>query len=120
MENSAIGAQMRRGALELCVLALLSQDEYYGFELVQRLSREDGLLTSEGTIYPLLSRLRRDGLVDTEWRESTAGPPRKYYRLTIRGHDALRRNRQQWEVFRNAVDSILSLDQEAPGGRQAV
>lgn len=103
---------MRRGALEFCVLALLAHHEHYGFELVQQLSRTDGLLVSEGTIYPLLSRLRRDGLVETEWRESTSGPPRKYYRLTRDGIEALSRYREQWEIFRDAVDSILYENRE--------
>ncbi|MCM8747816.1 PadR family transcriptional regulator [Thermomicrobiaceae bacterium CFH 74404] len=100
-------SQMRRGALEYCVLALLARREYYGFELVQELSRVDALLTSEGTIYPLLSRLRREGLVETEWRTSPAGPPRKYYRLTPAGRAALAAFRQQWIAFRQAVDGLL-------------
>uniref|UniRef100_A0A831TI08 PadR family transcriptional regulator n=1 Tax=Thermorudis peleae TaxID=1382356 RepID=A0A831TI08_9BACT len=100
-------SQMRRGALEYCVLALLARGERYGFELVQELSRYDTLLTSEGTIYPLLSRLRREGLVETEWRESPAGPPRKFYRLTPAGQSALATFRQQWINFRQAVDALL-------------
>lgn len=115
MNWTAFGSQMRRGAIEFCVLALLEQREHYGFELVQTLSRADGLLTSEGTIYPLLSRLKRDGLVETEWRESTAGPPRKYYQLTREGDAVLARYRRQWEQFRNAVDSIAYQRQEAFG-----
>jgi PadR family transcriptional regulator, regulatory protein PadR len=118
MNIAGFGSQMRRGAIEFCVLALLAQREHYGFELVQRLSQADGLLTSEGTIYPLLSRLRRDGLVDTEWRESTSGPPRKYYRLTPDGVEALRLYRRQWEIFRDAVNSILYDSQETAGERQ--
>lgn len=104
---------MRRGAVEFCVLALLAKRPQYGFELVQQLSQADGLLTSEGTIYPLLSRLRRDGLVETEWQESTSGPPRKYYALTPEGIEALAAYRRQWTMFRNAVDSILDDRQEA-------
>lgn len=113
MDTTALMTQMRRGALEYCVLALLAGGEHYGFELVQTLSRSDALLTSEGTIYPLLSRLRREGLVETEWRESPSGPPRKYYRLTADGRAALAAFRRQWIVFRQAVDSILdSVDGE--------
>lgn len=107
MGTAALMSQMRRGALEYCVLALLARREYYGFELVQELSRFDALLTSEGTIYPLLSRLRREGLVETEWRESPSGPPRKYYRLTPAGRAALAAFRQQWVAFRQAVDTLL-------------
>ena len=75
-------SQLRRGVLEFCVLALLRSEERYSFELVRALSAVDGLVTSEGTLYPLLARLRRDGVVETTWRESLSGPPRRYYRLT--------------------------------------
>ncbi|MDI3339367.1 MAG: PadR family transcriptional regulator [Sphaerobacter sp.] len=107
METSALLTQMRKGALEACVLALLEDGERYGFELVQRLGPAPALLTSEGTIYPLLSRLHRERLVETEWRESPAGPPRKYYRLTPRGREALAAFRRQWVEFRDAVDAVL-------------
>jgi PadR family transcriptional regulator, regulatory protein PadR len=121
MNGTALISQMRRGALEFCVLALLAHREHYGFELVQRLSDAGGLLTSQGTIYPLLSRLRKDGLVTTEWRESTSGPPRKYYRLTGAGRDALYSYREQWRLFRDAVDAILnSIPEEAIGERQPI
>ena len=100
-------SQMKKGALEYCVLALLVEEPRYGFDLVRRLSEIDGLLTSEGTIYPLLTRLRRDELVDSEWRESSEGPPRRYYRLTTHGRTALGSFRQQWATFRIAVDHLL-------------
>ena len=64
---------MRRGTLQYCVLALLDGEERYGFDLVRALAEVDGMVTSEGTIYPLLSRLRRDGLVESAWRESPEG-----------------------------------------------
>ncbi|HWL65390.1 MAG TPA: PadR family transcriptional regulator, partial [Actinomycetota bacterium] len=69
-------AQMRKGTLEYCVLALLDEEERYGFDLVKSLSDVDGMLTAQGTIYPLLTRLRRDGLVSSNWQESAEGPPR--------------------------------------------
>jgi len=100
-------AQMRRGALEYCVLALLEQRERYGFELIQNLGQVDGMVTSEGTIYPLLSRLRRDGEVETFWRESASGPPRRYYRITALGRNALLDFRDEWKRFRAAVDQLL-------------
>jgi PadR family transcriptional regulator PadR len=100
-------AQMRRGTLAYCVLALLERAERYGFELVRALSEVDGMMTSEGTIYPLLSRLRRDGFVETSWRESSEGPPRRYYRLTEAGHGALSGFRIEWERFRDAVDQFV-------------
>ncbi|HZU11603.1 MAG TPA: PadR family transcriptional regulator [Chloroflexota bacterium] len=98
---------MRKGALAYCVLALLSGEPRYGFELVQVLGQVDGMLTTEGTIYPLLSRLRREGLVETEWRESPSGPPRRYYALTAQGKDALATFRSEWMTFRQAVDTLL-------------
>ena len=99
--------QMRRGTLQYCVLALLDDDERYAFDLVRSLGETDGLVTSEGTIYPLLSRLRRDGLVDSSWQESSSGPPRRYYRLTETGRSALAEFRREWSRFRDAVDSFV-------------
>jgi PadR family transcriptional regulator, regulatory protein PadR len=105
--------QLRRGVLTHCVLAVLRDDERYGFELVSVLSEIEGLAITEGTIYPLLSRLRRDGLVDTTWRESDSGPPRRYYRLTAEGERALAAFQDDWSEFRAAVDTVL-----ANGGRR--
>jgi PadR family transcriptional regulator PadR len=99
--------QMRKGLLEYCVLALLAGRARYGYELVQDLAQVDGMLTTEGTIYPLLGRLRRERLVDTEWKESSDGPPRKYYRVTTAGQRALTAFRSEWTTLRAAVDSIL-------------
>jgi PadR family transcriptional regulator PadR len=99
--------QLRRGTLEYCVLALLLDGERYAFELVRALSDVDGLVTSEGTIYPLLSRLRREQLVSTFWQESESGPPRRYYRLTEAGHAALANFTIEWTRFRDAVDALL-------------
>jgi PadR family transcriptional regulator PadR len=100
-------AQLRRGTLEYCVLALLRGGERYGFDLVRELSEVDGMVTSEGTIYPLLSRLRRDGLVKTTWRESSSGPPRRYYWLTPAGEGALAAFTEEWGRFRDAVDQFV-------------
>lgn len=89
-------------------MALLRDEERYGFELLRALSSVDGLLISEGTIYPLLGRLRREGIVETTWQESTSGPPRRYYRLTDSGRLALEAFLLEWKRFRAAVDSILT------------
>ena len=107
MALDTLVTQMRKGALEYCVLALLTDQARYGFEIVQRLSQIDGMLTSEGTMYPLLGRLRRDGLVESAWKESQTGPPRRYYQLTAEGQRALRGFRDEWTTFRSAVDRIL-------------
>jgi PadR family transcriptional regulator, regulatory protein PadR len=109
--QDALLTQMRRGTLQYCVLALLDEDEHYGFDLVRALADVDGMVTSEGTIYPLLSRLRRDGLVDSSWQESPTGPPRRYYRLTEAGRAALEGFRQEWSRFRDAVDQFVERTQ---------
>lgn len=87
-------------------MALIRETPRYAFELIEALGKT-GMLTSEGTLYPLLSRLRRDGLVNTEWRESTDGPPRRYYELTAEGRRALNGFKNEWTSFRGAVDKIL-------------
>jgi PadR family transcriptional regulator len=101
-------SQLRRGTLEYCVLALLREGERYGFELVRTLGEADGLVTSEGTIYPLLTRLRKEQLVTTFWQESDAGPPRRYYRITESGTAALADFTAEWARFRSSVDSLLT------------
>src|ERR1700694_424653 len=98
-KRDALLAQMRKGTLQYCVLALLADEERYGFDLVRALAETDGMVTSEGTIYPLLSRLRRDGLVETTWRESSTGPPRRSYRLTKGGRAALAGFKDEWGRF---------------------
>jgi len=100
-------AQMRKGTLEYCVLALLGEQERYGFDLVKALSEVDGMLTPQGTIYPLLARLRREDLVSTEWQESPSGPPRRYYRLTAKGRRALNDFIHEWRRFKDAVDHFV-------------
>jgi len=104
-------SQLRRGTVEYCVLALLRGGERYGFELVRELSDVDGLVTSEGTIYPLLTRLRKDRLVTTFWRESEAGPPRRYYELTPAGEAALADFTKEWSRFRDSVSEILEREE---------
>ncbi|MGH3040141.1 MAG: PadR family transcriptional regulator [Gaiellaceae bacterium] len=105
--QDALLAQMRRGTLQYCVLALLASEERYGFDLVRGLADVDGMVTSEGTIYPLLSRLRRDGLVESTWQESPSGPPRRYYRVTAAGRRALDDFKREWSRFRDAVDTFV-------------
>lgn len=100
-------SQLRRGVLEYCVLSLLSSTSLYAFDLVRRLSDSDGMVISEGTIYPLLSRLRREGWVSTTWAESAEGPPRRYYALTPAGERALLAFTADWRRFRDAVDALL-------------
>lgn len=100
-------SQLRRGVLEFCVLALLRDSRRYSYELVRALGDADGLVTTEGTLYPLLGRLRREGAVDTTWRESPSGPPRRYYHLTPAGQAALDDFLTEWRRFRGSVDALL-------------
>jgi PadR family transcriptional regulator, regulatory protein PadR len=106
-ERSALTAQLRRGVLEYCVMALLQQDARYAFDLVRELAGMDGMVISEGTIYPMLARMRRDGSVETTWRESPSGPPRRYYRLSREGRKALLGFKKEWSTFRDAVDHVI-------------
>jgi PadR family transcriptional regulator, regulatory protein PadR len=103
----ALIAQLRRGALEYCVMALLQREERYAFDLVRELAETDGLVISEGTIYPMLGRMRRDGTVETTWRESPSGPPRRYYKLSRAGRTALLQFKKEWSTFRDAVDRVI-------------
>lgn len=100
--------QLRRGALEYCVLALLANEERYAFDIVRTLGQVEGMVTAEGTLYPLLARLKKDGRVSTQWRDSDAGPPRKYYAITPDGRRALSDFADEWRRFRTAVDTMLA------------
>jgi PadR family transcriptional regulator, regulatory protein PadR len=93
--------------VEYCVLSLLEPEPRYGFEIAQILGTDGRLLLTEGTVYPLLARMRTAGLVTSEWRESKSGPPRRYYELTASGRRALAAFREEWIQFRRAVDVVL-------------
>jgi PadR family transcriptional regulator PadR len=101
---------LRRGTLEFCVLALLADGERYGLDIARQLGRSFGQTMSEGTMYPLLSRLRRAGSVGSTWRESANGPSRRYYFLTPAGRAALDQFRAEWVEFRSAVDQMMGTD----------
>lgn len=109
-DRPGLGTALRRGTLEFCVLAFLADGERYGVELVRHLGAEMALATSEGTLYPLLSRLRRSGWVATTWQESPTGPPRRYYTLTPDGRAALAYFKREWVAFRDAVDRIVGTE----------
>lgn len=104
--NDRVMTGLRRGVLEYCVLALIAEGESYAFDIVRELG-ERGLVTSEGTLYPMLSRLRKDGLVSTYWMESEAGPPRRYYKLSEQGGATLRAFTVDWQNFSGAVNALL-------------
>jgi PadR family transcriptional regulator PadR len=106
--DSTILTNLRRGALEYCVLAALGPEDRYGLDIARSLGRDGVLMSGEGTLYPLLGRLRRAGYVQTSWRESPTGPPRRYYRLTPDGERAVAEFARLWTPFRDAVDAALS------------
>ncbi len=101
-------SQFRKGALELAILALLSKGELYGVEIAERLGEHAGLEASAGTIYPLLSRLKKAGSVDTTWRESPVGPPRKYYRLSSQGRTELAEMSASWRDLSVTVERLIA------------
>ena len=101
----AVQVQLKKGVLELCVLALLSKQDSYAYEIASQLA--EGIGMGEGTIYPLMRRMQSDGLVDTYLVESSSGPPRKYYRLTASGKTTFTAQKTEWLAFARAVDAIL-------------
>lgn len=97
-------AQMRKGVLELCILSILSDEEAYPSDIIGKL-KENELIIVEGTLYPLLSRLKNAGLLSYSWRESTAGPPRKYFQITDKGTSTLSELRQAWGALVSSVEN---------------
>ena len=101
LENTK--AQMRKGVLEFCILSLLSGHEAYTSEIIDSL-KESKLLVVEGTVYPLLTRLKNDGLLSYRWEESSSGPPRKYYSVTPLGQQVLEELKKTWKDLVLAVE----------------
>ena len=98
-------SQMRKGMLEYCIMLLLKEKAYYASDIIHRL-KEANLLVVEGTLYPLLTRLKNDGLLGYEWWESTQGPPRKYYVLTDKGKDTLEQLDAAWSELESTVHTL--------------
>ena len=97
--------QLKKGSLELCVLAVLSEVDRYGYELVEVISRHIDI--TEGTIYPLMRRCLNDGWFETYLRESDQGPPRKYYRITPKGREVYAEMKTEWDSYTQAINSLL-------------
>lgn len=100
-----MNTQLKKGILELCVLAVLDKKDCYGYELVNEISKD--IEISDGTIYPILRRLNKEGYFTTYLQESTEGPPRKYYKLTDLGKETRKKLTQEWETFVERVNNIL-------------
>jgi|ERR1043165_2555849 PadR family transcriptional regulator PadR len=99
-------AQMRKGVLEFCILSILSDGEHYPTEIIERMKTAK-LLIVEGTLYPLLTRLKNDGLLSYRWEESTSGPPRKYFTLTEEGKKNLAALTESWAELTESVNQII-------------
>ena len=100
--------QFRKGCLELAILGVLSGAKLYGLEILRRLESTSNLIVSEGTVYPLLSRLKSEGVLDSEWVESDAGHPRKYYRLTPAGRRRATAMAEMWSEFSSNIANLIS------------
>ena len=105
MNVDNVRSQMRQGMLEYCILLLLHKEPSYASDIIQRL-KEARLIVVEGTLYPLLTRLKNDDLLSYEWVESTQGPPRKYYNLTPQGEIFLSGLETAWEELTNTVNHL--------------
>lgn len=97
--------QLKKGVLELCVLSLLNSSDRYGYELVAEISK--CIEISEGTIYPLLRRLKNEGYVETYLAESSEGPPRKYYKLTEKGEQTRKDFLEEWRELVSGIETII-------------
>jgi len=104
LENTQI--QMRKGVLEFCILSIISRGEVYASDMLEELTQAR-IMVVEGTLYPLLTRLRKAGLVDYKWVESTSGPPRKYYTITLQGQEFLNALMRTWVELTNSTNQIV-------------
>ncbi len=104
-------SQMRKGMLEYCIMLLLDEKPYYTSDIINRLKEAD-LLVVEGTLYPLLTRLKNDGILSYQWQESTQGPPRKYYVLTDDGKDVLKQLEAAWNELESTVHNLKMKNEE--------
>ena len=100
-----IKSQMRKGLLEYCILSIISRKEAYASDILETL-KQANLLVVEGTLYPLLTRMKNEGLLTYRWQESTSGPPRKYYAITKEGQELLNQLHEEWKTIQQAVMAI--------------
>ena len=105
--NNERFAAIRKGLLEFLILKIVAVNKVYVADMLERLSATE-FATQEGTLYPLLSKMRRDGLVDYEWQESEAGPPRKYYELTAKGQSQLAELNDYWKAINATISQLGS------------
>ena len=106
LENTK--AQMRKGILELCVLSIIAEDEAYPADIINKLKASE-LIIVEGTLYPLLNRLKDAGLLEYTWQESGQGPPRKYYKITAQGNIFLDSLFETWNTLNQSINQLYNL-----------
>lgn len=104
VENTKV--QMRKGILEFCILLIASRGKVYASEILQELKKID-LIVVEGTMYPLLTRLKNSGLLKYDWEESKSGPPRKYYSITSEGEEFLRELKKMWQGLSKSINILI-------------
>ncbi len=111
MNTDKTKAQMKKGVLELCILSIISGKEVYASDILDEL-KSSQLIVVEGTLYPLLTRLKNEGLLSYRWEESKSGPPRKYYEITETGKKVLKDLDISWKELVKAVDKITKLNKK--------
>ena len=105
-----VSSQFKKGILELCILTLVKARDYYGYELVEEISKKVNI--SEGTVYPILRRLTLEGYFETYLQESSGGPSRKYYKITKLGRDIQNEQMSQWKDFNKNINSLLKMGEK--------
>lgn len=100
-------AQVKKGILSFIVLNVLKENEYYGYELIEEIKRHTEIEIAEGTLYPLLNRLKKEELVNSKWVEQKSGIPRKYYILTDKGNETLQEMKKYWVDMNNAIQKLM-------------
>lgn len=109
MNIENINAQMRKGVLELCILSIIQRREAYASDILEAL-KTHRMIVVEGTLYPLLTRLKNDGYLEYYWTESKSGPPRKYYRITVLGQKFLEELTRNWQELQTIVTTLMTSD----------
>ena len=104
LENTI--AQMKKGVLDMCILSIINNERMYPSDIIQQLKKSE-LIVVEGTLYPILSRLKNSGLLEYHWQESPSGPPRKYFTITQEGKKALQVLELSWDHFVSCVNQSL-------------
>jgi PadR family transcriptional regulator PadR len=110
LEN--IQAQIKKGLLEYSILLIIKKGKVYASDIIEKL-KDTELIVVEGTLYPLLSRLRKNELVEYEWKESKSGPPRKYYKLTKKGETALKSLTKTWGALHKSINSLIKKNEKS-------